>query len=321
MSIRSTTPWRQQFERIAADNRSGASDLAQNCARALIAYAEQEQPLSVEQITRDLSQAAAKVLMHHPSMAALVRILNDVLIGLTATETSRLGLDQIRRISNEHIAWVEQASSLVVERAQEVLPPQGTIATLSYSSAVAKSLLLAHQHGHKHRIVCLESRPMNEGRDLANFLGKRGLDTTLVIDAAALVVVENADAVLVGADSMTQIGVVNKIGTGLIAAGANLYKVPCCVISDTSKIWPGKISLPKFATHHPDEIWAKAPRSVKIQNIYFELTPWNRVNTIVTERGVVTSEEVIHTSAAIEIHPSIARVTGAASADDLPVFV
>jgi len=301
----SRSDWRHLFDRIANDNHSGASDLAQNCSRALVAYSEQEQPQTIQDITFALSQSSLKLLTRHPTIAGLVRILNDIFLGLAQVETARLGLVQIRRISNEHIAWVEQANSLLVERTLEILPHTGTILTISYSSAVAKSLLLARQQGYKHTVICLESRPLFEGRELANFLGKNGIKTILMTDASAVAASARANLFLVGADSLTMRGVVNKVGTRLVSLAAASYQLPCTLVSDSSKIWPEKAPFLPFAEHDPNEVWPKAPSSVNVSNIYFDETPWECFSSIITERGLTHLQQIIDNAAQIEVHQSV----------------
>lgn len=304
----SNASWRSQFDRIVADNRSGASDIALRAAQALIAYADQEQPTSIQEISAQISKTAQELIGHHPSMAGLLRIFNDIFTGLSEVETARLAVDQIRRISNEHIAWVEQANSLLVERTLEALPQTGVVMTISYSSAVAKSLLLANKHGYHHEVVCLESRPMMEGRELANFLGKHGINTLLVVDAALLSELDRANLVIVGADSMASQGIVNKVGTCLLTLGAMAANVPCYVVGDTNKIWPARVPLFQFPSHSADEVWARAPVSVKIKNLYFDLTPWSRIHASITERGVTAPADIVSASENIIVHSAISAI-------------
>lgn len=307
----SVAPWRNQIDRIAQDNHSGATDLSLNGARALIAYTDQMQPHSANEIMADLAQIAMRILTRHPSLAGLLRLFNDVHLSLSDVETPRLALDTIRRVCNEYIAWVEQASALLVERTFESLPESGTIVTLSYSSAVARSLLLAKGSRYAHKLICLESRPLNEGRELASFLSRSGIEVELAPDVAAHQLLAGSSLFMVGADSFTSIGVVNKIGTALVATSAKEHEVATVAIGDSSKIWPKTLRFPAFASENPDEVWPRPPNSVKIHNVYFEFSPWNLISKTVTERGITDYATIDDVSTQLQVHPTITKLIDA----------
>lgn len=87
--------------------------------------------------------------------------------------------------------------------------------------------------GRTFRVVVCESRPLNEGATLANTLADAGVDVTLITDAQAGMFVGRADIVLVGADSLTQDAVVNKVrqhtlcGWGGSKRHSQVGTVPC----------------------------------------------------------------------------------------------
>jgi len=297
--------WQEQVERIAVDKRSGSSEIARRCARALIAYTDQERATSAEQVVYTVSETAGKVLRGHPAAAAAARILNDAVLATVSAETVRSALDQLRRVGNEYLAWMEQASLVMVERALQILPEGGTILTLSHSGAVAKSLIDAKRRGYSHKVVCLESRPMYEGRRLAALLTQNGLEVSVSIDAAAFRQLSQVQVFLVGADGLTRYGLLNKIGTGLIASAAQMMSIPTYVIGDTSKVWPSSLSGPVIRTHGVGEVWANPPASIEIENRYFDVTPWNMVSGVITERGVIGEVEVAQIAVNVEVSKRI----------------
>ena len=91
-----------------------------------------------------------------------------------------------------------------------------TLLTHSLSSTVLRGVLeAAAEDGRQlHAIVC-ESRPLCEGVALAEAWAAGGVRCSLITDAQAAVWCGEADAVLVGADSVLEDGsVVNKVGLG-----------------------------------------------------------------------------------------------------------
>lgn len=90
-------------------------------------------------------------------------------------------------------------------------------------------------------IVC-ESRPLCEGVVMAQRLAAAGLQVTAITDAQAGVFVEEADLVLLGADAVTPAGVVNKVGSKLLALAAKAAGVPVIAVTDSLKVSPGPVA-------------------------------------------------------------------------------
>jgi hypothetical protein len=90
-------------------------------------------------------------------------------------------------------------------------------------------------------IVC-ESRPLCEGVAMAQRLAAAGLHVALITDAQAGVFVEEADVVLLGADAVTPAGVVNKVGSKLLALAAKAAGVPVVAVTDSLKVSPGPVA-------------------------------------------------------------------------------
>eukprot|EP00775_Hariotina_reticulata_P014735 gene14735-14903_t len=77
---------------------------------------------------------------------------------------------------------------------------------------------------------------------MAQRLAAAGLDVTLITEAQAGVFIEDADLVLLGADAVTPAGVVNKVGSKLLALAAKAAGVPVVAVTDSLKISPGPVS-------------------------------------------------------------------------------
>jgi translation initiation factor 2B subunit (eIF-2B alpha/beta/delta family) len=165
-------------------------------------------------------------------------------------------------------AAMQQQQAATISNAAAVLQSGMCVLTTSLSSTVAKALIQAHQRaleqqpsaapagastaaasfkGGSNRgpglsvIVC-ESRPLCEGVTMAQRLAAAGLQVTLITDAQAGVFVEQADVVLLGADAVTPAGVVNKVGSKLLARAAKAADVPVVAVTDSLKVSPGPVS-------------------------------------------------------------------------------
>jgi translation initiation factor 2B subunit (eIF-2B alpha/beta/delta family) len=91
---------------------------------------------------------------------------------------------------------------------------------------------------------------------MARRLAAAGINVTLITDAQAGVFVEQADVVLLGADAVTPDGVVNKVGSRLLALAAKAAGVPVVAVTECLKISPGPVSavaLPNTSLQEGEE--------------------------------------------------------------------
>jgi translation initiation factor 2B subunit (eIF-2B alpha/beta/delta family) len=77
---------------------------------------------------------------------------------------------------------------------------------------------------------------------MAQRLAAAGLHVTVITDAQAGAFVEEADLVLLGADAVTPAGVVNKVGSKLLALAAKAAGVPVVAVTDSLKVSPGPVA-------------------------------------------------------------------------------
>jgi translation initiation factor 2B subunit (eIF-2B alpha/beta/delta family) len=164
---------------------------------------------------------------------------------------------------------------------------------------------LIHERARSiERVICFESRPMREGEMLATALANAGVAVTFAVDAAVSTLMAECDAVLLGADSIGDLGIVNKIGSAGLVDAAMRHGVPVMVVSDETKILP--IGFPQhLADERPsDEVW-RAPAGVRVWNRYFEVIELARVTTVVTESAALSPSEVEELRKGIVLPPGL----------------
>lgn len=275
---------------LRADTVSGAASVARAAADVMRRAAADVPADSVEELRPGLERAAIKVLDAQPSMAPLVRLVQDVLAAAGDADTVDEARSRAREAAEAFRERVGAASSAVAERAAHVLPAEGTVATFSASSTVREALLRGASA--ERRIVCFESRPMTEGRGLAESLADAGLEVTFAVDAAAFSLVPTCDTVVLGADSVGDHGVVNKVGSAVLAHAARAAGVPVYVLCDTTKLLP--VGFPQMLEDDrpASEVWEGAPAGVSVWNRYFEAVPLSLVTAVVTDRAVLRPSEL-----------------------------
>lgn len=287
---------------LRGDVVSGAAVIGRRAAGVVRRVAREAPAANVDGLRSVLSRLAAALLDAQPAMAPLVALGTSVLLAVEEAGEVEGARARAAAAAEEFAAGLESGTRAVAEAAVALIPKGGRVLTLSASSTVRAALLAARRR--QGRVVCLESRPLMEGRHLAQQLAEAGISVTLAADAAVCTLVQSVDAVLVGADSVGDRGVVNKIGTRAAALAARAAGIPIYVLADRTKLLPPGFPQP---THHQgpaDEVW-QAPRGVQIWNRYFEATPLDWITGLVTEEGVVDAEAVTRARAALPVPPAL----------------
>jgi len=280
-----------QIRAIGDDRLSGARELAQKGAHLLIALAEESRAASGEVFQRELLRTGQALIKAQPSMAPLVNLVNRSLSAVQE-ETDLEGAK--RALLTTAQGYADHLERSVERIAQRILPlvPHGLVLTHSFSSTVLAALLHAKQEGQAFAVLCTESRPQYEGRALAERLAQARVETRLVVDALAPSMIGDVEVVLVGADSLSTEGLVNKIGTYPLALAARAHEVPFYLLCGTEKFLPLDYTLPGESPKDSQEVWPEHPQRVEVINCYFDFTPLEYLTGIVTEEGMLSPIEV-----------------------------
>jgi translation initiation factor 2B subunit (eIF-2B alpha/beta/delta family) len=139
----------------------------------------------------------------------------------------------------------------------------------------------------KFEVYNTETRPLFQGRKTAQELKKAGIKVTMFVDSALGVALskeqgtKKATKVFLGADALLKKGVINKVGSEVIARIAKQEKIPVYVIADSWKFTKKKIPL---ENRKLNEVWDKAAKGIKIKNPAFEFVKKKYVTKVITEK-------------------------------------
>ncbi|HIF23552.1 MAG TPA: hypothetical protein EYQ27_17000 [Gemmatimonadetes bacterium] len=282
---------------LRADVVSGASAIGRMAAEVLRRAAIRLQAGSLEEYRWAMGEVSAKVLDAQPAMAPLVALVRDVLAAVEASPDLEQGRYAAARTSEAFRSGLALREEAVAARAAALLPAGGTVLTISSSSTVQATL--THEGARDiGRVICLESRPKREGEMLARELADAGVSVTFAVDAAACALMGGCETVLLGADSIGDLGFVNKIGSAGLVAAAARNSVPVVVVSDETKILPNGFPQHLADDRPSDEVWG-APAGVQVWNRYFEAVELELVTAVVTESAALTPPEVEELRASI----------------------
>jgi translation initiation factor eIF-2B subunit delta len=260
-------------KRIREDREHGARQLALEALRALA-------PVVRDSDEAELRDCARALVLARPMMAAIENAMALAWERCKAAGSPASGVA-------EAIERLESAADGMAAAARGVIP-RDTLITLTYSSAVVEVL----GRLRPRRVIVSESRPLYEGLRTARALAGRGISVTLITEAQMALFVREAEAVVVGADSVQPDGsFVNKVGTRLLALAARAERVPLYVLAETLKV--AAPSQPKrFTAEEGKRQEVARHRWLEVRNVYFEVTPARLVTAYVTEDGVRKPSEM-----------------------------
>ncbi len=211
---------------IADDLLSGAAEIALRAItvfQSVLANQENDLP-SAEQKKAALTYTACALIDAQPAMAPLFHLGNDLLLAIDFATTN----DQLIESSSAALAKFENtlcaSASTIADIAYDLIDPGELIFAYSFSSTVVSCLLNARARGRFFRVVCTEARPSMEGRKLAARLATGGIEVIHTFDNAMGLVLGNCSAAFMGCDCIARAGVINKVGSWMLAVACRELK-------------------------------------------------------------------------------------------------
>ncbi len=275
---------------------AGSSDVGLFFLDELERFAAADRSSSPAALRGSLLEYLRSVQALQPTMALVHQLAARALAvadaGLARGDSAAELRVELARSCAAERADLEAGLRAVAAIAVELLGERGAwIATLSSSGAVRAALVEAGRAGRAPRVLVGEGRPRLEGRPMAEALAGAGIETWLVVDAALPLLVSQARAVWIGADAVTERGVLNKVGSYALALAAREHSVPVYALAGRRKFLPAATAALRIAEMPADEVWDPPAPGVRLRNIYFELVPLELLRGVVVEDGVLGPRE------------------------------
>jgi len=284
----------RKLQAILRDRTHGAAFLAREALAAMKLAAAGSEAGEADAFLREISRLGSRIVTLRPSMSApisngIVRVFHAISQRGKSTRDLRELKESACRAVDHLLKASEENVRKTIIHVSRAIQEGATVLTHSYSETCLRALLASAEK--RVKVFATESRPLLEGRTMAENLQEGGMDVTLLTDVEAGHFMREMQMVLVGADSVLRDGsVINKMGTYLLALAAREKGVPFRVACDSWKfrIEPG---APALEEKSPDEVLDGASR-FKVRNVYFDLTPPELITSLVTEDGEMKAEEV-----------------------------
>jgi translation initiation factor 2B subunit (eIF-2B alpha/beta/delta family) len=284
---------------LAHDSTSGATSLAQRAASIVLQATDPQIEIPESALPDLLADLIHAIIRAQPTIAPVLNLGNRILQAVRQQGPGPELRTRIRNLAGAIINQLDTSNTRIALQAQPMFEDGMVILTHSNSSAVRKSLLQARESGKSFSVVCTESRPMREGIELARDLGRQNIPTTLIADAAMASMLPEVNLVLVGADSVSLRGLVNKVGTSGLALSAGVLKLPIYALCGSEKFVPEAFVVIE-KTKAPEELLPEPAANIFVRNVYFDTTPLNQLTGIVTEEGIHPIEEIRKTLVTLE---------------------
>lgn len=173
----------------------------------------------------------------------------------------------------------------------------GALATVAYGTALGV-VREAHYTGKNIFVYADETRPRLQGGKLTAWeLVQEGIPAKLIADNVAATLIRDGkiDVILTGADRVASNGdSANKIGTFMLSVVAKAYNVPFYIVAPTTTIdfeMENGAGI-EIEERSPEEVThingvRIAPEGIDVYNPAFDVTPWENITGIITEKGIV----------------------------------
>ncbi|NOT35631.1 MAG: hypothetical protein HOP12_15915 [Candidatus Eisenbacteria bacterium] len=286
---------------FADDRHSGSSDVAYELLDALERHATIDASADAAGFRASLLAFLREAQSSQPSMALVHQLAARALevadtAALRGVRVAEARASLVASCDAEREDLRASTASVVRQAAQLVERRGAFVATLSASASVREALLEAHRNGMAPRALIGEGRPRLEGRHMASALAKAGVPVWLVADAALPLLLSQAAMVWLGADAITEQGVINKIGSFAAALAAREHSVPVYALATRRKFLPAATGALGIAEQSPGEIWESPTPGVEPRNVYFELVPLPLLRGVVVEDAVLGGSETAITA-------------------------
>ncbi len=289
---------RINIKEILDDNTSGSFTITENTLQLFCDYIEDviKTNTAIDEIFDEIHISAKRLVKHQPNMALLRKYIYTLVSSfkrLLNSEKKREEildsvLEKIKSYQDDLINDIEAISA----NGAKVITNFNKILTCSNSTVVKSLFLKAIEMNRKFEVFCLKSDPPNEGVSLAEELAGLKIKTSLVADSQAGLIMDDMNAVLVGADRIYESGFVNKAGTLSVCLLANHFNIPVYLAVETSKILRESERLIKRVEKDSSEVYS-GNKEIEVFNSYYEKIPLNLVNKVISEEGVFETPEFL----------------------------
>ena len=171
----------------------------------------------------------------------------------------------------------------------------GALACVDYGTALGV-FRAARDAGKNINVICDETRPRGQGASLSVWeMQQENIPVKLIPDVASGYLMSQGmiDKVVIGADRIARGGVVNKVGSFMVALAAKHHDIPFYVAAPYST-FDNEINIYDTVIEERDGDEVRfyggariCPEGTEVINPAFDITPKELITGIITEKGII----------------------------------
>jgi eIF-2B alpha/beta/delta-like uncharacterized protein len=283
---------------IRQDRTHGAAELARSALQIMKIAVAKSQASHEQEFKLEMDEIGRRLMSARPSMASVGNVVGCLLQAVS--QHSGTAADPLRKFAvakaDELIQASLKAAYQIAQRTVSLVADNELILTHSYSSTVLAALKLAGAR-HSIRVTVTRSGAGRTGEETARQLSSAGVPVTFIDDTAIGLFLPQSGKVMVGADRVcADGGLVNGVGTSLLALLAYRRGVPFYVLCENLKIDPAVESAAvELEEKGLAELAAPGvlPEGVIVRNLCFDITPLEMITGFITEDGLIIQNEIL----------------------------
>jgi translation initiation factor 2B subunit (eIF-2B alpha/beta/delta family) len=264
-------------ETLAEDGTSGASEMHASILNSLLAISDED---LAEIPASEWEDFSVSIYRSKPSIAPVFNIANSIMLRLEQGDRDDSPLHDILM---DMLEKERKSGTRIAEHATKAIKGRWFMTT-SYSATVAQ-VLKGLAKDRKIKVTVAESTPGGEGRQFAKLLSEQGMEVEVIYDSTVFARMGLVDGAIVGADSVTAWGLVNKVGTRALAEAARAEDLDAYAVCGWSKICPVVLSNLGVKT---ETLGKRLTEHVQV----FESSPLELFSSIITDQGELSSADL-----------------------------
>lgn len=289
--------WREDVEKIRRDSTHGSIYISHLALDIVEEFVRRKMYKNRTELIQALSKLSNALIRAKPLMALIYNRTKGILKFIQNIPKDQKDIDIIQESTLAEIARVRERGKknveLITRWGCRLILDHHVVLTHSASSVAESIFMEARRQKKRFRLICTESRPLNEGTQMALRLAKAGIKVKLIPDVDVARAVQDANFILTGTDRFTETTFINKTGTHMIACLAKTMNKPLYVAGESEKVLLKRTYPVRFIQNDPAEIVSKKVPNLQVDNYYFEESPLSYANKIVLEDGVFELKEFI----------------------------
>jgi translation initiation factor eIF-2B subunit delta len=267
------------------------------------------------------------------SMGNAIRWLKDIIIKIDPSmPESEAKHELLDEIDNFIIQRVTIADKVISDNAYLKIQPNDVILTYASSNLVEMSFLKAHNNGIPFSVVVVDSKPLFEGKRLAQTLARNGIPVSYYLVTGIAHAVKGVSKVFLGAHAMMSNGrLYSRVGTALVAMQAHSQDIPVIILAESVKftervaldsivnneiapaeeflseaervaLLPLKPQIPNRPTikdgeepeSTPGDVikWFRDIENLQMLQVLYDVTPAEHIKMVITEHGALPPSSV-----------------------------